>query len=120
MSTFSSAVSLHPYFKVQPGHLPAVKALLPVFVAKTQGEAANLSYGFTLNGDEVFCREAYTSAEGVLAHLANVGPELDKMLSHAALTRLEVHGPAAELAKLKEPLASLAPAWFTCECGVTR
>lgn len=120
MSTFSSSVSLHPYFKVKAGQLPAVKALLPLFVAKTQGESANLAYGFTLNGDEVFCRESYLNAEGVLAHLANVGPELDKMLGLAALIRLEIHGPAGELAKLKAPLAGMNPAWFECECGVTR
>ena len=31
------------------------------------------------------------------------------------LTRLEVHGPAAELEKLKNPLAHLNPAWFAIE-----
>ena len=30
----------------------------------------------------------------------------------AELVRIEVHGPAAELAKLKGPLAHLKPAWF--------
>jgi len=28
---------------------------------------------------------------------------------------VEVHGPAAELEKLKKPLAHLNPAWFTLE-----
>jgi len=35
----------------------------------------------------------------------------------ADLARVEVHGPAAELDKLKEPLAQLAPVWFTCLFG---
>jgi hypothetical protein len=37
------------------------------------------------------------------------------MLAMADLTRVEVHGPAAELDKLKGPLAHLNPAWFETE-----
>ena len=33
-------------------------------------------------------------------------------LKMAQLVRLEVHGPAVQLQKLKEPLAHLNPAWF--------
>jgi hypothetical protein len=35
MSALSNFVSLHPYFKVHPGKLDAIKAILPKFVAKT-------------------------------------------------------------------------------------
>jgi hypothetical protein len=37
------------------------------------GVPGNLFYEFTVNGDEVFCREGYADAEGLLAHLENVG-----------------------------------------------
>jgi hypothetical protein len=80
--------------------------LLPAFVDKTAAEKENLFYGFTVNGDEVFCREGYTDAEGVLAHLDNVGALLAEALKTADLARLELHGPAEELDKLKGPLAS--------------
>jgi hypothetical protein len=112
MSLPEEFVSLHPYFNVHPGKLPDAKALLPAFVEKTRTEARMLFYGFTLNGEEVFCREAYDSAEGVLAHLSNVGDLLEAMLKIAELTRIEVHGPEAELAKLRGPLEDLKPAWF--------
>jgi quinol monooxygenase YgiN len=112
----SSFVSLHPYFKVHPGKLEAVKAGLPRFVEKTATEKENLFYAFTSNGDEIFCREAYESAEGLLAHLENVGALLAETLKIADLTRVEVHGPAAELEKLKAPLAHLNPKWFAIEC----
>jgi quinol monooxygenase YgiN len=115
MSALANFVSLHPYFKVHPGKLDAFKAALPAFVDKTAAEKKNLFYGFTVNADEIFCREGYTDAEGVLAHLDNVGALLAEMLTMADLTRVEVHGPAAELGKLKEPLAHLNPAWFTLE-----
>ena len=111
-------VSLHPYFKVHPRKLEMFKASLPAFVDKTTAEKNNLFYGFTINGDEVFCREGYTDAEGVLAHLDNLGALLAEALKIADLTRVELHGPAEELDKLKGPLAHLNPAWFVVEGGV--
>jgi quinol monooxygenase YgiN len=112
MSALSSFVSLHPYFKVHPGKLDALRAMLPGFVEKTTSEKQNLFYEFSMNGDELFCREAYENAEGLLAHLDNVGALLAEAMKMADLIRIEVHGPAAELEKLKTPLAHLHPAWF--------
>jgi quinol monooxygenase YgiN len=118
--THRSVVSLHPYFKAHPGKLAEIKVLLPAFVEKTKSEPKMLYYGFTANGDEIFCREAYTDADGVLAHLDNVGALLGEMLKLADLVRIELHGPAEELEKLKGPMGSLNPAWFASECGVER
>jgi quinol monooxygenase YgiN len=112
MNGLSNFVSLHPYFKVHPGNLEAVKAGFPRFVEKTATEEKVLFYEFSVNGDEIFCREGYINAEGVLAHLDNIGALLTEMLTMADLTRVEVHGPATELEKLKKPLAHLNPAWF--------
>jgi quinol monooxygenase YgiN len=74
MTPLSNFVSLHPYFKVHPGKLEVFKAGFQAFVEKTGSEEKNLFYGFTVNGDEVFCREGYADAEGLLAHRDNVGP----------------------------------------------
>jgi quinol monooxygenase YgiN len=115
MKRLSNLVTLHPYFKVHPGKLEAFKAGFPAFVEKTAKEEKNVFYEFTVNGDEVFCREGYADAEGLLAHLENVGALLAEALKIADLIRLEVHGPAAELDKLKEPLAHLKPDWFVLE-----
>ena len=112
MNRLSRFVSLHPYFKVPPDKLDLLKAILPEFLAKTRDETGNLFYEFTVNGDEVFCREGYVNAEALLEHLENVGAMLAAALTMAELIRIEVHGPAAELAKLREPLAHLNPAWF--------
>ena len=115
MNALSNFVSLHPYFKVHPGKLEAFKAALPAFVEKTTSEEKNLFYGFTLNDDEVFCREGYTDAEGILAHLDNVGAMLADAMKIADLARVELHGPAKELDKLRGPLAHLNPVWFVTE-----
>jgi quinol monooxygenase YgiN len=115
MNPLSNFVTLHPYFKIHPGKLDAFKAGFPAFVERTASEEKNLFYGFSINGDEIFCREGYTDADGLLAHLENVGALLAEALKVADLTRLEVHGPASELGKLKEPLAHLKPAWFVTD-----
>ncbi|MEY2500929.1 MAG: hypothetical protein QOI07_1263 [Verrucomicrobiota bacterium] len=112
MKQLSNFVTLHPYFKVHPGRLEAFKGGFAMFVEKTASEEKNSFYEFTVNGDEVFCREGYTDAEGLLAHLENVGALLAEALKIADLIRLEVHGPAAELDKLRAPLAHLKPQWF--------
>ena len=115
MKPLSNFVTLNPYFKVHPGKMQAFKAALPAFIEKTKAEEKNLFYGFTINGDEVFCREGYTDAEGVLKHLDNIGAMLAELLKIGDLIRLELHGPAGELEKLKDPLAHLNPAWFVTE-----
>ena len=117
----TAAVSLHPYFKVRPGNLEAARALLPRFVEQTKSKGnACLYYEFTIDGDTVFCREAYRDGDAALTHLQNVGQLLGEMLQLSELVRLELHGPAAELEKLKAPLADLNPAWFVYECGLER
>ena len=105
-------VSLHPYFQVHPGNLEEFLAGLPDFARVTATEEKNLFYDFTVNGDEVFCREGYDGAEALLTHLENVGALLGEALKIASLSRLEVHGPATELDKLRAPLAHLQPQWF--------
>src|SRR5260221_9949930 len=114
------AVSIHPYFKIHPGKLDAAKALLPAFVQATGSEDKCLYYEFTRSGDVLFCREGYAGAEGALAHLANVDALLKDLLKICDLARLEIHGPAAELDKLKGPLAAYDPTWFVYECGLEK
>jgi len=119
MNPLSNFVSLHPYFKVHSGKLDAFKAGFVAFVEKTASEDKNLFYEFTVNGDEVFCREGYSDAQGLLAHLENVGALLADALKMADLIRLEVHGPRSELDQLREPMAHLHPAWFVVDQQVS-
>jgi len=115
-----TTVSIHPYFKPHEGKLAEFVAGLPAFVERTRTEEAVLHYDFTVCGEIVFCREAYRGGEGALAHLQNVGDLLDKALGIAELIRLEVHGAAAELNKMREPLKDLPVQWFVLETGLER
>ncbi len=120
MSQPANVVSIHPYFKVRPGKMEEFKAALAVFVEKVASEKNNLYYDFTINGEIVFCREAYVGAAGFLEHFDNVGALLAPLSKLADLVRCEVHGPAAELEKLKGPMAGMKPEWFTFMFGVKR
>lgn len=120
MPTQDKCCSIVPYFKVSSGKLGEFKKVCEQFVAKTEGETKCLYYGFCFDGDEAHCREGYADAEALLAHLQNVGALLEESLKIAELTRLEIHGPEEELAKLREPLAHLKPQFFVLEYGFRR
>lgn len=117
MSTPDTCCGLVPYFKVHDGKLAEFKALLPQFVEKSRTEPKCMYYGFSFDGDTARCREGYDDAAGVLAHLENVGALLQQALKISDITRLEIHGPAAEIDKLREPLGGLKPQFFALEPG---
>lgn len=117
MATTDTCVTLCPYFEVHEGKLDEFKAGCDHFVELTSKEGKCLHYGFSFNGNIAHCREGYADGEGLLAHLQNVDAPLKQALQIANLIRLEVHGPEAELAKLREPLAGLNPEYFVLECG---
>ena len=120
MSIEDKCCTIAPYFKVADSKLEEFKELCKQFVAKTREEAKCLYYGFTFDGNQAHCREGYEDAEGLLAHLQNIGALLEQALKISELTRLEIHGPEEELAKLREPLAHLKPQFFVLEYGFRR
>ena len=120
MSTFDNAVSIHPYFKIKEGQMEACHSFLAQFCEKVVNEEKCLYYNFTLQGDVLCCREAYRDADGVQAHLDNVGALLGELLGIADLVRIELHGPAEELEKLKPILTDMNPEYYVCECGIGR
>ena len=114
----SNLVSIHPYFKTHAGKLAAFKELLPKFTGITATEEKCHWYDFTICGDTVHCREAYDGADGLLTHIGNVEALIGEALTISDLARVEVHGPAAELEKLKGPLAELNPEYYVYETGI--
>lgn len=120
MAQSFDCICLVPYFKAFPGKEEEVRQLLPKFVEKTAMENGVVYYDFFCNGDEFYCREAYKDAACALSHLTNVGMLLDEMMKIADLTRVEIHGTAREVAKVKESLQPLHPICFIHECGLAR
>ncbi len=120
MSLPANLVTIHPYFQLHPGMQARANEVMEKFILKTQGEPLCLFYEFSLLGEEVFCREGYVGAAGVLHHLQNIGAILEEMLTIANLTRLEFHGPADEMDLLREPLAHLDARLFVVTSGAAR
>ena len=120
MATEDKCCTLLPYFKIHSGKLQEFKTMCEQFVEKTKHEPGCLYYGFSFDGDLAHCREGYRDAEGLIAHAENVGPLLAELLKIANIVRLELHGPEAELAKLRGPFAELNPLYFALEYGFRR
>jgi len=120
MATTDTCCTVVPYFTVPTENLAAFKVICEQFVEKTATESGCLYYGFSFNGNEAHCREGYQNAEAALVHLDNVGPLITEALKIAELSRFEIHGPEAEVAKLREPLAALNPTFFVLEYGFRR
>ena len=120
MALEDTVCTLVPYFTVHDGKLDEFKALGEKLVERTRSEDGVAFYGFSFAGQQAHCREGYANAEAVLAHLENVDALLNEALQIASVDRLEVHAPAAELAKLAKPLEGLNPTMFTMETGFRR
>jgi len=117
MALEDTMCTIVPYFTVQDGKLDEFKALGEQMVTATKTESDCLFYGFSFDGNRAFCREGYTGAAGILAHLGNVDALLKQLLSIASLDIFEIHGPATEVDQLREPLKGLNPTFFVLETG---
>ncbi len=120
MAIEDTMCTIVPYFQVQEGKLEEFKAIGEQMVEITKNESDVLFYGFCFNGQQAFCREGYSGAAGVLAHLENVNDLLGQALKIAEIERLEIHGPESEIKSLREPLSGLGPVFFTLETGFRR
>jgi len=96
---------------------------LKAFTLQTQSEKQNVYYGFTSHDNGMFhrdsacCKEGYTSAQAFLDHLQNVDGPLKQALKVSDITKIEAHGTAAELEKLKEPLKDFPVTFWAYVAG---
>jgi quinol monooxygenase YgiN len=107
VTTQDTSCTVTAFFKVNPGKLEAFEQLADRFVEKTLNESGVRAYGWSFNSDEVHCRQRYQNAEGFLEHVENVFTLFQEALTISDCTRLAVHGPENELAKLRHPLAEI-------------
>jgi hypothetical protein len=117
-----SVCCISPYFKVHK--VDQFKALWKAAFDPFAHKEDAVYYAFTFREAEdgitrAHCREAYTSADTVLQHLADVDGPLNAVLADgiAELERLEARGPAAEIEKLREPLGAFGCIFYTAEWG---
>ena len=120
MAITDTCCTIVPYFKIHTGKVPEARKFCEQFLEKTQTEPGCLYYGFSFDGDQMHCREGYRNADAAIAHVENVGALLGEFLKIADVTRFELHGPEAELEKLRGPFANLNPQYFKLEYGFRR
>ena len=120
MFTPDTCCTLVPYFEIQDGQLDAFKALARKLVARTRTEPGCIHYAYSFSGNVAHCREGYVDAAALLAHRENVAELLDQAMKIAKIVRFEVHAPAAEIDKLRGPMAARSPQFFALEAGFRR
>ena len=97
--TSSEEASTADFYTIQPTFTIKDLAKAEPFMKKcvdlTRTEAGCMYYGWTIQGDKLFCREAYVDAKAVQAHLENIGAAVGEMLDSgaASLDKIEFHGP---------------------------
>jgi quinol monooxygenase YgiN len=99
--------SVDAYFSVKPGKKEAFADLVDRFVEETKNENGIRYYGWSIRGEEIHCRQGYLNAEGFLEHAGNVMHLFEEAMTLSDCSRLAIHGPEAELEKLREPMAQV-------------
>ena len=120
MATNDRCCTIVPYFNIHSGKIQQFKALCEQFVEKTNTEPGCLYYGWSFDGDQAHCREGYRDADAAIAHIQNVAELLAELVKTADVARFELHGPEAELDKLRGKFADLNPQYFKLEYGFRR
>merc|ERR1712187_864796 len=112
-----SVVTLAPYFKIKNDE--RIKGIWQEDHNRFAHKEDYGHYAFCFTEDNrAHCREAYPNAEKVLQHLADVDAPLKAVLNGPAeLERLEVHGPEAEVDKLRDALSPLGCLFYVAEWG---
>jgi hypothetical protein len=112
---------LNPSFKIKVGKAEEIKLLLVEILAKTQKEEGCLHFHIYMEKEAFVLNEIYTDAEAIFAHMDNIGEDLlGKLFSLADLTELRLCGPAAEIDKLKGPMAKFNPRCLVYDSGFSK
>merc|ERR1712159_243913 len=88
----------------------------------TRTEAGCMYYGWTIQGDKLFCREAYVDAAAVQAHLDNIVPSVGEMLDSgcASLDEINFMGPKAGWPTFKKSADSLGGVYWDVDSSFSK
>lgn len=98
--------------KIASGDLAEFKRLAAQALEVTKGDAAALQYDWFFNADETECvvRETYENSDAILAHMADLGDLLGKLVEAGGGLKIEAFGPVSP--QLAEAAAALQPAIY--------
>ena len=80
------------------------KPLMDECTEKVKDNSGVIYFGWTRDGDSLFCREAYASAKSVLKRIDNLKESTDALVADgiATLERTQIHGPMAQTQLIKD------------------
>ena len=108
----SKFLTIQPTFTIND--MAKAEPFMKKCVDLTKNEAGCMYYGWTIQGDKLFCREAYVDAAAVQAHLDNIVPSVGEMLDSgaASLDKIEFHGPKAGWPTFKKSADALGAIYW--------
>lgn len=113
-------LTFRPYLTVHEGKLAEFKEVLPIIHSKIDAQAEKVQcYGFSFDEtrNQYFCRESYDDAEGFLRHGEDVKEPSATSKPLRNMELIELHGPADELAKLRETYQPLGCRFYVTDSG---
>lgn len=110
-------VLIRPYFTVLDWD--KARPIMAEFVRRTGTEGRMVFYGWDIDGDTLYCREGYRDGDAANAHLKNVGTCLGELVAEgvAKLNSIAIHGPAAELEKVKPGTEKFGTKYYAIHSG---
>lgn len=80
--------------KIGDGNLDSLKRLAEEFCGMTKPEPGVITYEWSITPDGEFLHiyERYLDSDAAMAHLANVGSELPRLMALVSVTEIECYG----------------------------
>ncbi len=82
---------------IHVGQLGALKELTTEFCSATETEPGVMSYEWSTGpgGKTLHIHERYVDSDAALAHLANIGPMIPRLMELVSITTIECYGDAS-------------------------
>mmetsp|Transcript_159670 Transcript_159670/g.291372 ORF Transcript_159670/g.291372 Transcript_159670/m.291372 type:complete len:594 (+) Transcript_159670:96-1877(+) len=112
-----TTVTLFSYYDYADGNRSHVEAIMAGVITLTKEEPGNLFYGWAHRDTGYVIKDCYVNAQAYLDHVLNMQQLRQNAAKVYSLTKVEVHGPAKELEKLKTVLSASTTTYWAAEQG---
>lgn len=117
----SAVVTVVATFDIRPDCAKQFRVNCEAMIALREKEPGHLASAYSFDGDSAATsREDYENADAVIQHMT-VGQHIyESTRSLVDITGVEIHGPAAELDKLRDLFGDMSPRFYITEYGFRR
>ncbi|MEM7319198.1 MAG: hypothetical protein AAF408_09275 [Pseudomonadota bacterium] len=119
--TVPNILSLIGYFSIPQENAAKFRKNCAAMIDLKDREPGHLASAYSFAGEgQAVSREDYDSADAVLKHMEIGQHVFESTRELVEITAVEIHGPAQELARLREPFSAMSPRYFVTEFGFRR